>query len=232
MMKKVLFAALLIIVISSCKSDAENTMFVKGKIKGLKKGTLYLQKKTDSITFTVDSITVNGTNEFMLQDIIESPEIYYLSLKNSDKVIPFFGEKDTIMIHSVLDKFEIKAVITGSENQNILNGYNELNSRFNDQNLDLIKEKFDARMSGNQDSVLLVEEKMLRLLRRRYIVTINYAINNADYEVAPYIALTEIYDANIKMLDTINNSLSKKVKKSKYGMLLQEYIEVRKEQGS
>lgn len=232
MMKKVLFAALLIIVISSCKSDAENTMFVKGKIKGLKKGTLYLQKKTDSITFTVDSITVNGTNEFILQDIIESPEIYYLSLKNSDKVIPFFGEKDTIMIHSVLDKFEIKAVITGSENQNILNGYNELNSRFNDQNLDLIKEKFDARMSGNQDSVLLVEEKMLRLLRRRYIVTINYAINNADYEVAPYIALTEIYDANIKMLDTINNSLSKKVKKSKYGMLLQEYIEVRKEQGS
>lgn len=231
MMKKVLFAALLIIVISSCKSDAENTMFVKGKIKGLKKGTLYLQKKTDSITFTVDSITVNGTNEFMLQDIIESPEIYYLSLKNSDKVIPFFGEKDTIMIHSVLDKFEIKAVITGSENQNILNGYNELNSRFNDQNLDLIKEKFDARISGNQDSVLLVEEKMLRLLRRRYIVTINYAINNADYEVAPYIALTEIYDANIKMLDTINNSLSKKVKKSKYGMLLQEYIEVRKEQG-
>lgn len=231
MMKKVLFAALLIIVISSCKSDAENTMFVKGKIKGLKKGTLYLQKKTDSITFTVDSITVNGTNEFILQDIIESPEIYYLSLKNSDKVIPFFGEKDTIMIHSVLDKFEIKAVITGSENQNILNGYNELNSRFNDQNLDLIKEKFDARISGNQDSVLLVEEKMLRLLRRRYIVTINYAINNADYEVAPYIALTEIYDANIKMLDTINNSLSKKVKKSKYGMLLQEYIEVRKEQG-
>lgn len=232
MMKKVLFAALLIIVISSCKSDAENTMFVKGKIKGLKKGTLYLQKKTDSITFTVDSITVNGTNEFILQDIIESPEIYYLSLKNSDKVIPFFGEKDTIMIHSVLDKFEIKAVITGSENQNILNGYNELNSRFNDQNLDLIKEKFDARISGNQDSVLLVEEKMLRLLRRRYIVTINYAINNADYEVAPYIALTEIYDANIKMLDTINNSLSKKVKKSKYGILLQEYIEVRKEQGS
>lgn len=231
MMKKVLFAALLIIVISSCKSDAENTMFVKGKIKGLKKGTLYLQKKTDSITFTVDSITVNGTNEFILQDIIESPEIYYLSLKNSDKVIPFFGEKDTIMIHSVLDKFEIKAVITGSENQNILNGYNELKSRFNDQNLDLIKEKFDARISGNQDSVLLVEEKMLRLLRRRYIVTINYAINNADYEVAPYIALTEIYDANIKMLDTINNSLSKKVKKSKYGILLQEYIEVRKEQG-
>lgn len=231
MMKKVLFATLLIIVMSSCKSDAENTMFVKGKIKGLKKGTLYLQKKTDSITFTVDSITVNGTNEFMLQDIIESPEIYYLSLKNSDKVIPFFGEKDTIMINSVLDKFEIRAVITGSENQNILNDYNELKSRFNDQNLDLIKEKLEAKISGNQDSVLLVEEKMLRLLKRRYIVTINYAINNADYEVAPYIALTEVYDTNIKMLDTINSSLSPAVKKSKYGILLQEYIEERKEQG-
>ena len=229
-MKKVLIVALLIFAVSSCKNDVENTMFVKGKIRGLKKGTLYLQKETDSITFTVDSITVNGTNEFMLQDVVESPEIYYLSLKNSDKRISFFGEKDTILVNSVLDKFEIKAVIKGSENQNILNGYNELKSRFNDQNLDLIKEKLIVQISGNQDSILLIEEKMLRLLKRRYIVTINYAINNADYEVAPYIALTEVYDANIKMLDTINSSLSPSVKKSKYGILLQEYIEERKEQ--
>jgi hypothetical protein len=229
-MKKVLFIVLIILTVSSCKKDVENTMFVKGKIKGLKKGTLYLQKQVDSLILSVDSLTVNGRDDFLLEDIIESPEIYYLTLKNSDKRIMFFGEKDTIKINSVLDKFDIKAEITGSENQNILNGYNELKRRFNDQNLDLIKEELEAKKSGNQDSIILVEEKMIGLLKRRYLVTINYVINNSDYEVAPYITLSEIYDANITMLDTINNSLSPSVSKSKYGILLQEYIDERKAQ--
>jgi hypothetical protein len=226
-MKKLLFAAVLIFVVFSCKNDVENTMFVKGNIKGLKKGTFYLQKQVDSLFRTVDSVSVNGTNKFLLTDIIESPEIYYLTLKNSDKRIVFFGEKDTIRIKSILDKFERKAEITGSENQNVLNDYNVLKGKFNNQNLDLIKEQFEAKKSGNQDSIMIAEGKMTRLLKRRYLVTINYVINNSDYEVAPYIALREVYDANIKMLDTMNKSLSPSVKKSKYGILLQEYIDVR-----
>ena len=211
-MKKVLFIALVILTVSSCKNDAENTMIVKGEIKGLQKGTLYLQKQVDSLLLSVDSLTVNGRNDFLLKDIIESPEIYYLTLKNSDKRIEFFGEKDTITINTVLDKFDMKAKVVGSHNQDILNDYNELSSRFNDQNLDLIKEQFEAKKSGNQDSILLVERKMESLLKRRYLVSINYVINNSDYEVAPYIALREVSDANIKMLDTINNSLSSSVK--------------------
>ena len=43
-------------------------------------------------------------------------------------------------------------------------------------------------------------------------------------EVAPYIALTEMYDASLKMLDTVNNSLSDKVKRSDYGKRFQEYL--------
>ena len=109
-----------------------------------------------------------------------------------------------------------------------MDDYNELKRRFNDKNLDLIKEELEAQKSGNQDSIMLVEEKMKRLLKRRYLVTINYVINNADYEAAPYIALSEVYDTNISMLDTINNSLSPSVSMSKYGILLQEYIDERK----
>ena len=60
--------------------------------------------------------------------------------------------------------------------------------------------------------------------------TINFAINNKDSEVAPYLALSEIYDANIKYLDTINNQLTPKVKASKYGKQLQDYINKRKAQ--
>lgn len=228
-MKKVLFIAITIII-SSCTKNVENKMFVKGKIKGLKKGTFYLQKHGDSLIHSVDSITVSGTDEFLLTDVIESPEIYYLTLKNSNKRIEFFGEKDTIIINSTLDKFDIRAEILGSENQNILDSYKELKNRFNAQNLNFIKEKLEAQRSGNQDSIMLMERKISSLLKRRYLVTINYVINNSDFEVAPYIALREVYNANIKMLDTMNNSLSSSVKESKYGVLLEEYIEELKTQ--
>tara|TARA_R110002033_G_scaffold1173_5_gene11021 strand:- start:1167 stop:1322 length:156 start_codon:yes stop_codon:yes gene_type:complete len=42
--------------------------------------------------------------------------------------------------------------------------------------------------------------------------------------VAPYLALTEIYNAQVKYLDTISNSLTPKVKDSKYGKELQSFI--------
>ena len=51
---------------------------------------------------------------------------------------------------------------------------------------------------------------------------------NPKYEVAPYIALTEIADANLKILDTINKTLSPKAAKSRYGKELSKWIKERK----
>ena len=64
-----------------------------------------------------------------------------------------------------------------------------------------------------------------RLVRRRVLYTANFAITNADSEAAPYIALTEMYDASLKMLDTVNYSLTPKVKRSLYGKRFQKYLD-------
>jgi hypothetical protein len=199
-------------------------MYVKGNIKGLKKGTLYLQKQLDSLIVSVDSVQVNGTSEFVLTDEVTDPEMYYLTLGKGNNKIAFFGDRDTVYVSSRLDNFVLKANIKGSENQDLLNQYYEVKGKFNDQNLDLIKAEFDARKLGNQDSLDLVTKKLKNLVKRKYLYTTNFAINNANHEVAPYVALTELVDANIKLLDTINNRLSPKVKKSKYGVKLNEFI--------
>ncbi len=223
-MKKILFFVFGIILIYSCEKENTNTMYVNGNIKGLKKGTLYLQKQKDSLIVSVDSVHVNGTDEFLLTDEVTSPEMYFLTLGNGNKKIPFFGEKDSINIFSRLDKFEEKAKITGSKNQDLLDEYLDMKKKFNNKNLDLIKEEFEARKSGVQDSVDIVAKKLKSLNRRKYLYTTNFAVNNANYEVAPYIALTELVNANITLLDTINNSLSPEIKKSKYGKQLDEFI--------
>ena len=61
----------------------------------------------------------------------------------------------------------------------------------------------------------------------------NFALNNNDSEVAPYLALTEIYNAKVHLLDTINNTLTAKVKESKYGKELQTFIDkIKKEENN
>ena len=42
--------------------------------------------------------------------------------------------------------------------------------------------------------------------------------------MAPYLAVAEVYDANVKYLDTINSVLPENIANSKYGIILKDYI--------
>ncbi|RXP53375.1 DUF4369 domain-containing protein [Lutibacter sp. HS1-25] len=225
-MKKLIPFIIIASLIISCGKDHQGNMIVKGNIDGLKKGTLYLQKIQDTVLVSVDSVQLNGDSNFILSDNVESPELYYITLGEvSSEKIPFFGEKGEITITSKLDRLATSAKITGSANQLILDEFKEVYKKFNNQQLDLIKGKFEAMKANDTDAELAAEDAGKKLLKRRYLYTTNFAIQHADSEVAPFLALTELYDANIKLLDTINNSLTKEIKVSKYGVKLNNYIE-------
>ncbi|PTM06800.1 MAG: hypothetical protein DA407_11270, partial [Bacteroidetes bacterium] len=165
---------------------------------------------------------------------LEAPEMLYLTLdKNAGDDIPrilFFAEPGTIEINTTLKNFVFDAKISGSSVQKKLEEFKGITSQFNDQNLELIKAKFDAQKSGDSALISKVNEDSDNLLRRKYLYAINFAMNNKDSEIAPYIALSEIYNANIKYLDTIYNALPKEIASSKYGKKLETYINKRKEE--
>mgnify|MGYP003631681977 CR=1 FL=1 len=224
-MKNILLTVLIITGLVSCTTGNKGSMLVTGEIKGLKKGTLYLKKMNDTLLVSVDSVFLDGVETFSLSDEIESPEIYYLSLNNDkNKQVLFFGDIGTTVINTKLDKFVFGATITGLKNQQLLDEYTEMLDKFSDKNLDLIKAGFEAKKikdSIKSDSLQGVSDN---LLRRRYYYTTNFAVQHKDAEIAPYLALTELYNANIKLLDTVNNSLTKEVKRSKYGVALDKFI--------
>jgi Domain of unknown function (DUF4369) len=229
-MKKIIGCIVLISILISCGKTKNGSLIVTGNIDGLKKGTLYLQKLKDTVLVSVDSIKLKGESNYMLVDEIESPEIYYITLdQKTDQKIPFFAEKGEITITTKLSKFVTSAKVLGSKNQALLEEHNDMVIKFRGKQLDLIKEKFDAQK--NNDTALLskLEKQETSLIKRKYLFSTNFAVNNAKYEVAPYIALTELYYANIRLLDTINNSLSKKVKATKYGLELESFIKNIKE---
>ncbi|AVR45763.1 hypothetical protein C7S20_11160 [Christiangramia fulva] len=233
-MKKLAILFIILVAFSSC-SEKTGDLVVNGEVKGLKKGTLYLQKIDDTIIVNVDSVKVNGDPTFTLTTDLESPRIMYLYLDKVDNSqyddrLEFFAEKGTITINTTLKHFETDAEIKGSKNQVKLEEYHKMMSQFNDQNLDLIKANFEAQKENDEEKLLEIDKKYNSLLRRKYLYTVNFAINNKDLEIAPYLALSEVFDANIKYLDTIYSSLEPKVKKSQYGKQLKDFLKERRKE--
>ncbi len=224
-MKKLFGSLLVVSLLISCNGKKNGNMIVHGTIDGLKKGTVYLQKLRDTTLISVDSVHLKGLNTFTLTDNVKSPEIYNLTLSEKpEETISFFGEKGEITITTKLSKFTFGAKINGSKNQELLEEHQKMLKKFNNKQLDLIKEKFDAKKNKDEELLVQIEKEENNLVKRKYLYATNFAIQHAKYEVAPYIALTDLYYANIKLLDTINNSLTKKIKKSKYGLELKKFI--------
>ncbi|MAD97216.1 MAG: thiol:disulfide interchange protein [Flavobacteriaceae bacterium] len=214
------------ILLYSCSSGPDNNMFVSGEITGLKKGKLYLQKMQDTVLVSVDSVALLGNSKFELSDYVSSPVLYYLTFdgNTTDKRILFFGEEGNISIQDNVEKFGLNPEIKGSANQEKLDKFNEVNQQFNSQRLDLIKEELEAKQKEDQKALEGVQKKYQSLQRRRVLYVTNYALSNSDSEVAPYLGMTEMYNANIKLLDTVYNSLSERVKASDYGKRFKNYI--------
>lgn len=222
-----ILSLLFLISVMSCRKEAHD-LTVIATIEGLQKGTLYLKKVEDTILVNVDSLVVNGNTSFELHSKLDSPEIFYLELDKNSKAgerITFFADKGVTEINTTLKNFVYDAKINGSSQQKILDNYKLMISRFSDRNLDLIKENFDAQSQNDTIKLKALKKEYDNLLKRKYLYTINFALNNKDSEVAPYLALTEIYNANLSLLDTINKVLTPKVKTSKYGQELQIFID-------
>ena len=232
-MKKVLIL-FSILIIFSCEKDSSD-LIVTGNINGLKKGTLYLQKIQDTILLTLDSLEIVGELPFKLHSGLEEPEVLFLTLdknSNTNHRISFFANKGITTINTTLKRFAFDANIKGSLLQDKFEEYNTIISKFNNQRLDVIKSQFEAQKSKNDSLIDATNLKADNIIKRKYLYTVNFALNNIDSEVAPYVALAEIYDANLKYLDTIYNSLTEHIAKSKYGKLLHTHIKKRKEENS
>lgn len=211
----------------SCGKDKEANFILKGSIKGLKKGVVYLQKDGDSSIVDLDSMAITGQSEFTLQTNLDEPILLYLKLFKNDgdeHYIPFFADKGVTEIKTTLKNFNFDAEIKGSRQQELLNEYTNVMSQYNNQNLDLIKASFLAQKENDSITVDSLNKISETLLKRKYSYTIQFALNNKDNIIAPYLALYEIPSANPIYIDSVYNGLTEDVKKSLYGKKLSEVI--------
>lgn len=213
------------------KSDAN--LHITGNVKGIKQGKLYIQMLQDSTLVVMDSIIFDGKSEFESHLKIDSPEMLYLFLdrgqSNSlDNNLVVFAEPGNISIETSLETFYANAQVKGSKNHDLLQDFLKINSRFTNEQLVLLEKEIKATQESNQERIDSIQIANEKLIKRKYLYTINFALTQKDYEVSSYIALSEVHDANLKYLDTIQQSMSPKVANSKYGKMLTKFIEERR----
>lgn len=226
-----IFAALILVACAEKKSD--KNLQITGYIKGFTKGKLYIQKIKDSSLVALDTIEVNGDSHFTSNIDLQSPEMLYLfidrGVSNSiDNNLLFFAEPGKINIETSLRYFTSDAKITGSKNQELYQEYKFVTSKYVDKDLDLLSKKFQAFKNNNENQIEKINKQREDIIKSKYLYATNFAVNHSDYEIAPYIALSEIYDINLKYLDTIDKSMTPSVSKSLYGQKLKTLIKERK----
>tara|TARA_Y100000022_G_scaffold182398_1_gene175807 strand:+ start:868 stop:1557 length:690 start_codon:yes stop_codon:yes gene_type:complete len=227
-MKKEFLIFSLLILTFSCSTN-EKKMIVSGNIDGLKKGTIYLQKQQDSIIVSIDSILLEGNSNFKLETEINEPDIYYLYLDKNDgdslnDIITFFGNNGEINIKTSLKNFDSSYEISGSKNTELLQEYFSIIRKFNLQNLDLLEIFYKAQIENNQAKIDSVNTQIENLIKRKYLYTLNFATNNSEFEISPYLAVSQIADANQEFLLKLYDTLPEKIENSKYGKILQTLI--------
>ncbi len=187
-MQKIVIALLSLVVITSCsEKKSDKNLQITGNIKGLKKGTLYIQRIKDTTLVAIDTIQINGDSHFTSEMTIDSPEMFYLFLdrgvSNSvDNNLPFFAEPGKITIESSLEFFTADAKITGSKNQELYDEYKKVVSRYVDENLELITKRFTALKNKNNTELDKIQVEQDNILKRKYLYTTNFAVNHVPFK--------------------------------------------------
>lgn len=237
-MNKILFALSTLLILTSCTDEKlpKNTIKITGNIKGLKKGTVYVQRVQDSTVINLDTIVFNGNSNFESTFKLEEPEMLYLFLdrgtsRSNDNNVLFFAEATQMTINTDLENFFATAKITGSKNHDLYEEYKNIITKFSDQQLELINQKLTLLKNKKPVSNTEFQTKEDALLKRRYLYAANFAKTHGNKHLAPYIVITDIYDMNIKYLQEVQKAISPEIKQSKYGKKCTEYINSRQKDG-
>ena len=98
-MKKILFTTIILLAISCNQKETPKPgeVLLSGKIEGLKKGTIYIQKFLDTAMVIKDSIIFSGQDTFSTKINIIEPQMLSLFLdrgqtESMDNSLQFFAE--------------------------------------------------------------------------------------------------------------------------------------------
>ena len=128
-------------------------------------------------------------------------------------------EVNTALSLNSLGSYKRSFEVKGKKNIELMEEFKIFEKQFMSKR-DELNDKRKIFIETNDVERLDSLQKLLDVLQyKSYLYTANFAINNSDSEIAPYLGVKKIADAKIKILEAIEEKLTEKVKKSRYGKI-------------
>jgi hypothetical protein len=140
-------------------------------------------------------------------------------------------EIKTVLSSKNIGNYKRSFELKGKRNIELMKEFNVYEERFMSER-DKLEDKRKILIELNEfERVDSIQKLLDRLLLKSYLFTANFAINNSEQDIAPYLAIKKIPDARIEILEKIEKKLSDKVKETRYGKLFQKLLKKRKTSG-
>lgn len=224
-MKKLslVFLVSLVVMFAACTEPHANDNFnVQLTLTGADGDTIFLKQRVDGEMLTIDSVAFEG-NKAQLWGSVDLPEFFYLTFSKNKGYIPLFVEQGEILIDG--DYADLETVsFSGSTAQDNLMVFNMATQAFDDQMNDLGKQYGQARQLGDTAQMNGIEAEYMDLDSQKTNFITQYAFDHPDQVLSAYIILSNSYQYELYMLDSLASAFTPEINQSKYVKQLQEHV--------
>ncbi len=229
MVKKIIVISLtLSLLMVSCNNKTSFKQYnIQGQIKGISNFKIYLKKYVGSGYLTIDSAIVTD-GKFHFTGSMCLPELYRITLANSDDYIPVFVENTNIIINATINKFD-SAVVSGSASHDLLKHLLASLDSIDNVAKPLYDAYDSAKKIGDSKKVAVIENKIDSNSKFQNIYIKNFVKTHKSSVVSAFVLYKYLSgELELEELVSLNNSLDTALRKSVYVGFLKDQIEIKK----
>jgi peroxiredoxin len=212
----------------SAKTDADTGYAIDAEITGVQDSILiYLQLVEDGKLATIDSALLSGSN-VSFEGALESPQMVYLKLGESRKIVNFFGENSDIKVHVHADSLE-STKVAGSIVHDEFLGFKEYMAPIDQRQQDLNTAFREASQNGDQQKMNELRTKSENIYNDQLDMIFSFIDEKKGSYMAPFvISRYLVYELDYLALDSLLQQIDPSVHNSMDYVKLSQRVETLK----
>jgi peroxiredoxin len=221
-MKRMLFLVLIAAAIVSCNPTAKNEFTISGSVDTVFDSWVYLQKRLEGPFTSVDSVKLSN-GSFTFTGTIDYPELYYIRISETKSRVSCFLEPGKINIEVDIEDSK-KTKITGSQSHEEYKIYMDSLEVY----YAMLRENYslytEAEEDGDTELAAYYDSLITDTDNQRFDFVKGFVFGNKNSPVVPYLLYRNLYNYEIKELDSAVTVLDTSLNASPYMPLVSDHL--------
>ncbi len=217
-----LFVAMMLLI--SCNAKKAGEYRIKGTVKGVNAGLIYLQRVDDGSWTKLDSAKIEK-GEFSFTGSLNIPELRYLVLKGGHSSIAFFLGNYDIEMTADLDSVE-NTVIKGSPEQDTYQKYLKLSAELNSKVEKVYADWKKAKEAKDSIAMKALDAQSESMDVQAKQLIVSFSSENHSSVVAPFLVLKNGWQFDLKDLEGMVAKMDTSLNRSIYLQNLKRRIDI------